>query len=125
METEVSIFPLVIMTAVALFYVYVGWRIFEKAGRAGWEAIVPVYNMLVMLRIVGRPAWWIVLMLIPVVNFIALAIVYVDLAKSFDKGTGFGIGLLLLGFIFAPALAFGSATYQGPSAAQRATPAIG
>lgn len=125
MENQVGVLPLLIMFAVVLFYVYVGWRIFQKAGEAGWKAIIPIYNALVLLRIVGRPAWWFVLMLIPVVNFVVAAIVYIDLAKSFEKGTGFGIGLLLLGFIFAPILAFGSAEYQGPSAQQQITPAVG
>jgi len=103
--------------AVILFYAYVGWRIFEKADQPGWAAIVPIYNLVVLLRIVGRPMWWIILLLIPIVNFIAGAIIYIDLSKSFGKGTGFGIGLLLLGIIFGPILAFGDATYQGPAAA--------
>jgi hypothetical protein len=106
-----------IMLAVLLFYIYVGWRIFEKADQPGWAAIVPIYNLVVLLRIVGRPMWWIILLLIPIVNFIAAAIIYIDLSKSFGKGTGFGIGLLLLGVIFGPILAFGDATYQGPAAA--------
>lgn len=102
---------------VIVFYIYVGWRIFEKVNQPGWAAIVPIYNLVVLLRIIGRPVWWIVLLLIPIVNIVLLAIVNIDLAKSFGKGTGFGIGLWLLGFIFGPILAFGSATYQGPSAA--------
>ena len=60
-------------------------------------------------------------MLIPFVNFIILIILIIDLAKSFRKGVGFGIGLLLLAIIFFPILGFGSAQYQGPSAG-RLTP---
>jgi hypothetical protein len=118
MENQVNLLPFVLMAVIGLFYVYVGWRIFEKAGHAGWKSIVPVYNVIVLLDIVGRPLWWIVLTLIPVVNVVILAVLYVDLAKSFGKSTGFGIGLLLLGFIFAPMLAF-NAEYRGPSAQQR------
>ena len=55
-------------------------------------------------------------MLIPLVNFIILIILIIDLAKSFGKGVGFGIGLLLLPFIFFPILGFGSVQYQGPAA---------
>jgi hypothetical protein len=55
-------------------------------------------------------------MLIPLVNFIIAIILLIDLAKSFGKGVGFGIGLLLLPFIFFPILGFGSAQYQGPTA---------
>ena len=55
-------------------------------------------------------------MLIPLVNFIILIILFIDLAKSFGKGIGFAIGLILLSIIFFPILGFGSATYQDPSA---------
>ncbi|MBJ6763436.1 signal peptidase I [Myxococcaceae bacterium JPH2] len=92
------------------------WKTFAKAGEPGWAAIVPIYNIIVMLKIVGRPLWWIVLLMIPCVNFIALVIVGIDMAKSFGKGTGFGLGLGLLGFIFYPMLGFSDANYQGPSA---------
>ena len=101
---------------IAAFFIYVGWRIFEKANQPGWAAIVPIYNLVVTLQIVGRPMWWIILFIIPVVNFIMAAVISIDLAKSFGKSTGFGLGLWLLGFIFGPILAFGDAQYQGPSA---------
>lgn len=107
----------VIYLALLVFYIYVGWRIFEKADEPGWAAIIPIYNLVVMLRMVGRPTWWIILFIIPVVQFYPMIVVPIDLAKSFGKGTGFGIGLLLLGFIFGPILALGDAEYQGPAAA--------
>jgi len=92
------------------------WKIFTKAGQPGWASIIPIYNLYVWCKIVGRPWWWILLMLIPFVNFIILIILIIDLAKSFGKGVGFGIGLILLGVIFFPILGFGSAQYQGPAA---------
>jgi hypothetical protein len=92
------------------------WKIFAKAGQPGWAAIVPIYNIIVLLRIIGRPLWWIVLLFIPVANFIVLIISMIDLAKSFGKGTGFAIGLILLGPIFLPLLGFGDARYLGPAA---------
>ena len=92
------------------------WKIFTKAGQPGWACIIPIYNLYVWCMIVGRPWWWILLMLIPFVNFIIAIILIIDLAKSFGKGVGFGIGLLLLSVIFFPILGFGSAQYQGPSA---------
>jgi hypothetical protein len=101
------------------------WKIFTKAGQPGWAAIIPIYNLYIWCKIVGRPAWWIILMLIPFVNFIICIILCIDLAKSFGKGAGFGIGLALLGIIFFPILGFGSAQYQGPasgSAAPRTAP---
>ncbi|MEW6364709.1 MAG: DUF5684 domain-containing protein [Acidobacteriota bacterium] len=89
------------------------WKTFTKAGKPGWACIIPIYNVIVMLQIAGRPGWWFFLLLIPVVNFVIAIIVSIDLARAFGKGTGFGLGLLLLGMIFYPILGFGSAQYQG------------
>ena len=105
-----------IYLVVLVFYLWVGWKIFVKAGKPGWAVIIPIYNLYVMLEIVGRPAWWLILCLIPFVNFIVLIILIFDTAKSFGKDTGFGLGMLFLGFIFYPILAFGSAKYVGPAA---------
>jgi Family of unknown function (DUF5684) len=102
---------------IALFVIVAMWKVFTKAGRPGWAAIIPIYNMYVWCKIVGRPGWWVILMLIPLVNIIVGIIVCIDMAKSFGKGVGFGIGIALLGIIFLPILGFGSAQYQGPSAA--------
>jgi Family of unknown function (DUF5684) len=89
------------------------WMVFDKAGEPGWAAIIPIYNLIVLLRIVGRPIWWIVLWLIPIVNLIVYIIVLVDLCKSFSLGGGFAVGLFFLPFIFYPILGFGAATYAG------------
>ena len=96
------------------------WMIFTKAGEDGWKSIIPIWNLLIILKIVGREWWWVILFLIPVVGLVIWIIVALDLAKSFGRGTGFGIGLAFLGFIFAPILGFGSDTYRGPAAAQAA-----
>jgi uncharacterized protein DUF5684 len=101
---------------IALLVIVAMWKVFTKAGRPGWAAIIPIYNMYVWCKIVGRPGWWVILMLIPLVNIIVGIIVCIDMAKSFGKGAGFGIGIALLGIIFLPILGFGSAQYQGPSA---------
>jgi hypothetical protein len=94
------------------------WKVFTKAGKPGWASIVPIYNIIVLLEIIGRPVWWIVLFLIPIVNIGAAIMASIDLAKSFGKSTGFAVGLILLGPIFLLMLGFGSARYQGPAAAQ-------
>lgn len=109
---------IIIYLAVIVLIVAGAWLVFTKAGEAGWKAIIPIWNIIVMLRIVGRPLWWIILLLIPFLNIIISLIVSMDLAKSFGKGSGFGVGLWLLGFIFGPILGFGSATYRGPAAAR-------
>ncbi len=89
------------------------WRIFEKAGQPGWAAIIPIYNVYIMLKIAKRPGWWLILMFIPLINIIIGIIVTIDIANNFEKDTGFAIGLILLGFIFWPILAFDSSTYIG------------
>ena len=88
------------------------WKVFSKAGEPGWAAIVPIYNAIVWLKVAGRPLWWILLFLIPVVNFIVGIIASIDFARKFGKGAGFGLGLAFLGFIFYPILAWGSAEYE-------------
>ena len=112
-----SVVSIVIALIVAVVLIVAWWKIFTKAGKPGWTALIPIYNVIVMLQVVGRPVWWIILFLIPVVNFIIGIIVFLDLAKSFGKSTGFGIGLILLNLIFVLILAFGDAEYKGPAAA--------
>jgi len=89
------------------------WKVFTKAGQPGWGVLIPIYNIYLLTQIAGRPGWWVILMLIPIVNFIIAIMLSLDIAKKFGKGAGFGIGLLLLGFIFYPILGFGDATYEG------------
>jgi uncharacterized protein DUF5684 len=112
--------PLFWVFEIALTVIIVAamWKIFSKAGQPGWAAIIPIYNLIVWCKIVGRPIWWILLLLICFPIF--YIILCIDLAKSFGKGVGFAIGLILLSIIFFPILGFGSATYQGPSAAPKA-----
>ena len=98
-----------------VFMIVAWWKIFSKAGQPGWAAIIPIYNCIVWCKIVGRPAWWVLLLLICFPIF--LIILSIDLAKSFGKGAGFGLGIAFLGIIFLPILGFGSAQYQGPAVA--------
>ncbi len=92
------------------------WMVFTKAGEDGWKSIIPIWNVLILLKIVGREWWWIILMLIPIVGFIVWIIVALDLAKSYGRGTGFGIGLIIFPYIWTIILGFGSDTYRGPAA---------
>ena len=82
---------------------------FAKAGKPGWGVLIPIYNIVLLLQIAGRPLWWIVLFLIPVVNVVTFVVVSVDIARAFGKGSGFGWGLACLGFLFFPILGFGDA----------------
>jgi hypothetical protein len=106
------------------------WKVFTKAGQPGWAAIIPIYNIYVLLQIVGRPTWWLALLLlafIPVVGSLAVLVVifilYWDLAKSFGKDMLYAVGMVFLSFIFIPMLGFGSAQYLGPKASGFGLPA--
>ena len=98
---------IVCLIALAIFYIVVGWKVFEKAGQPGWTAIIPLVNYFFFAMAAGKPAWWGILLFVPIVNIIVWFILCIDLSKRFGHGTGFGIGLALLGFIFFPILAFG------------------
>ncbi|MBV9026515.1 MAG: hypothetical protein JO362_22585 [Streptomycetaceae bacterium] len=107
------ILPLALGFAVVVLEIAALWRVLAKAGQPGWGAIVPIYNVYLWLKVAGRPGWWLILYLIPIVNLIVHIVVSLDVAKSFGKGTMFGIGLWLLPAIGVPILGFGSARYVG------------
>ena len=106
---------MIVVLAIAVVVVAGFWKTFAKAGKPGWGAIIPIYNGILLLEIAGRPIWWIILLLIPLVNIVVGIIVSIDVAKNFGKGVGFGLGLVFLGFIFYPILGFGSAQYRTTS----------
>ena len=106
----------ILYVVLGLFYLIAGWKVYTKANQPGWAIIIPFYNIYVLLKIVGRPEWWLLLFFIPLVNIVISIILMVDLAKSFGKSGGFAAGLILLSFIFWPILGFGSAKYAGPAA---------
>lgn len=112
-----SFFGLIIQLAAIAVFAWVFWRIFEKAGKPGWAALIPIYNAVVLMEIVGRPWWWVLLFFIPLVNIVVGFIVALDLSRSFGHDVAFAIGLFLLSFIFYPILAFGGDSYRGPAAA--------
>lgn len=91
------------------------WKICTKAGRQGWEGIIPIYNIYVLLKIGGKPGWWLLLILFVPFGGLIWGIWMLNMvSKSFGKNEGFTVGLLFLPFIFFPILGFGSAKYLGP-----------
>jgi hypothetical protein len=88
------------------------WKVFVKAGQPGWGCLIPIYNIYLLCKIAGKPGWWVLLMFIPLVNFVIAILLSVDIAKNFGKGVGFALGLVFLGFIFYPILGFGDAQYR-------------
>lgn len=89
-----------------------GWKMYVKAGQQGWVSLIPIINILGLLKIVHRPWWWILLMLIPFVNFVVAIIIMLDLAKAFAHGVGMALLLILLTPIGYLMLGFGGSQYQ-------------
>jgi hypothetical protein len=113
-NTGVVIVGVLVGLVVVVFLIAAMWKVFTKAGKPGWAAIIPIYNIYVLLKIAGRPGWWLILYIVPLVNVVISIIVSIDVAKAFGKGGAFGFFLLwLLGIIGYPILGFGGATYRG------------
>lgn len=109
------IFIVLIYLGILALLIVSNWKIYTKAGKPGWACIIPIYNVIILLEIIGKPWWWLFLMMIPLAN-IVFAIWAVNLlSKSFGKTEGFTVGLLLLPIIFYPILGLGDATYKGPA----------
>lgn len=125
-DTGAGLGAILIWLVFAAVIVVAMWKVFEKAGQAGWKAIVPIYNAYVLLQIVGRPGWWLLLYFIPLVNIVVTVLVAVDLAKSFGKSEVFGIiALWLFSFVGYLMLGFGDATYIGPGGNSSGTASAG
>jgi hypothetical protein len=103
----------IVIYLVVLVLIVAGyWLTFQKAGQRGWTSIIPILNIFVLLKIVKRPLWWVILMLIPCVNIIVWIIIAIDLSKAFGHGGGFAVGIILLPFIFLLVLGFGDSRYE-------------
>lgn len=116
MENSVGGFGTLLLLGVTLLVIAGVWKTFTKAGKPGWACLVPIYNVIVMLQIAGRPAWWFLLLFVPIVNIAVVFVIVFDFAKAFGKGAGFAFGLFFLGFIFYPVLGFSDARYMGAPA---------
>lgn len=105
--------PMLIVGLILFLVVIVSfWKVFVKAGQAGWKSLIPIYNLIVLIQIAGKPLWWLLLFLVPIVNIVFLVLLHIELAKRFGKGAVFGLGLCFLGFVFFPILAFDNSTYS-------------
>jgi hypothetical protein len=88
------------------------WKLFTKAGQPGWLAIIPIVNGIIYIQISGKPVWWILLLLIPIVNIIVLFLIHQSLAERFGQGILFALGLMFLTPFFVLILAFGDYRYR-------------
>lgn len=106
------IFIVLLAITFSIFLLICRWRIFKKAGKEGWESLIPIYNIIILLEIVKKPTWWIFLLLIPIYNIYIILIINIRLAKFFGKGDLFGVLLTFFNFIFEPIIAFGDSNYD-------------
>ena len=105
--------PTIISLVLCVFVLVCMWIVFRKAGKPGWAAIVPFYNLYVLFEITWGSGIRFLLLLIPIYNIILSIQTQVRLAKAFGKSGGFAAGLIFLPYIFIPLLAFGGTAYQG------------
>jgi hypothetical protein len=101
-----------ISLALCILYAVSLALVFKKAGKAPWAAIIPIYNVIVMFQIAKMSGWMVLLMFIPIANVIVAILMTINIAKAFDKGTGFILGLIILPMVFIPILAFDSSEYD-------------
>lgn len=98
------------------------WKVFSKAGEAGWKSLIPIYNSVILFKISGLSPWLLLTYLTAIIPFVGWLVILVinilqanGLAKSFGKSTGFTVGLVLLPSIFYLILGFGKSEYVGTS----------
>lgn len=108
------IVSVIIELVIAVYIIFITWRVFEKAGRKGWESIIPFYNIYVAFTIAGLEWWYLILMFVPFVNIYVAVHLSIELAHRFNKSTAFGFGLLFLNPIFMSILAFEKDTVYTP-----------
>ena len=104
---------MVILLIVSIISLVGLWKIFVKAGKPGWGAIIPIYNMYCLFEMSFGTGWPFLLCFVPCVNAVMMIIMWIKLAQAFGKGAGYGVGILLVPFIFLPMLGFGDAQYVG------------
>jgi hypothetical protein len=114
MEAAATGMLMMLYIAFLVFMIVTMWKIFEKAGRPGWAAIIPFYNLYVLLKIAGMSGWWLLGSFVPILSFVVAILMSLGIARNFGKSDAFAIGLIFLGFVFFPILAWGDAQYIGP-----------
>jgi signal peptidase I len=91
---------LIFFFAIQLIHGLGTWKLYLKAHRKAWEAFIPVYNAVVLMKIINRPWWWTILMILPIVNLIMLPAIWVETARSFGKHSNMDTFLAIVTFGF-------------------------
>ena len=84
--------------AVQLIHFGGTWRLYQKAGKKTWEAVVPIYNAVILMDIIRRPRWWVILLFIPIINLMLFPVIWVETLRSFGKNSAIDTALGLLSF---------------------------
>lgn len=108
---EATLLSNMITLAIIVIMVVAMAKIFMKAGKEWWKALIPIYNTYVLLEIIKKPWWWLILVFIPFVNIVMWVLIAYNLAKAFGHGFLFTLGLIFLPFIFYLILGFGGSKY--------------
>ena len=115
----VSAVYVILSLAISVLTLVAMWKLFVKAGKAGWKCLIPFYNTYCLYDIAWGNGWLFLLMFVPCVNVVVGIMMLFKLAKAFGQGTGFGFGLLFLNTIFILILGFVSAEYVGPQVSSK------
>lgn len=102
----ILIFALLFLIGISIFEIICVWKIFKKCEQPRWASLIPIYNIIIFLRITELPLWYIILFFIPGINIYVLIILYTSLARKFNKQSSFALGLIFLNIIFIAILAF-------------------
>lgn len=101
-----------VIILLSVFMIICQWIIYKKAGKNGWEAIIPIYNIVVAFEFLDIPMWMIILLFIPGANVALPIIMAIKYSERFGKTSGFAVGLIFLPIIFYPILAFGKSKFN-------------
>ncbi len=90
----------VFFLAVQVIHFIGTWKLYEAAGRKSWEAAIPIYNAIILMKIIGRPTWWTILLFIPIINLIMFPVIWIETLRSFGKKSTLDtvLGLVTFGF---------------------------
>ncbi len=112
MDSDYSAVLGLVQLVIGIFYIVAVWKVFSKAGKPGWASLIPFYSLYILLKIGGKPGWWLVLFLIPFVNIYAYFSMSIGIAKAFNRSTLFGVAVLgffqLIGYMI---IGFGKSSY--------------
>ena len=117
MDPLITILILVVELIVLVMEIMVLWTMYTRAGQPGWASLVPIYNIIIMLKIAGRPAWWFLLLAVPIVNIIVWFMICMDLAVAFDRGNPLCCRFVFGSCCFLPDIGFWRAGLRWPGQA--------